>query len=303
MITLFILLGVTAGGAVWWFVLHQRRLRLRAYLMQEAVRNHDFTFRLPTRGLLFGERAMQETLNQLGNIIRQQTNRSEVESWERLTRVLTHEMMNATAPISSISQSLLQRPDVKGTPIEEGIQAINNTSRHLTDFVAGYRKMSQLEHPVIVTANLLAIIDDVRRVYPDVTWQTDVPAEIYVCVDIAMMRQVLINLVKNAVEAGAKTIVIAADSSKGHPQYLQKGGEGKPEGVSTLYIGNDGQPIPAENRQSLFVPFFTTKRTGSGIGLSLSRRMMVQQGGMLDLAEKQLPGCHAGFLLMFGGGF
>ncbi|MBQ8453212.1 MAG: HAMP domain-containing histidine kinase [Prevotella sp.] len=303
MITLFILLGVTAGGAVWWFVLHQRRLRLRAYLMQEAVRNHDFTFRLPTRGLLFGERAMQETLNQLGNIIRQQTNRSEVESWERLTRVLTHEMMNATAPIASISQSLLQRPDVKGTPIEEGIQAINNTSRHLTDFVAGYRKMSQLEHPVIVTANLLAIIDDVRRVYPDVTWQTDVPAEIYVSVDIAMMRQVLINLVKNAVEAGAKTIVIAADSPKGHPQYLQKGGEGKPEGVSTLYIGNDGQPIPAENRQSLFVPFFTTKRTGSGIGLSLSRRMMVQQGGMLDLAEKQLPGCHAGFLLMFGGGF
>ena len=303
MITLFILLGVTAGGAVWWFVLHQRRLRLRAYLMQEAVHNHDFTFRLPTRGLLFGERAMQETLNQLGNIIRQQTNRSEVESWERLTRVLTHEMMNATAPIASISQSLLQRPDVKGTPIEEGIQAINNTSRHLTDFVAGYRKMSQLEHPVIVTANLLAIIDDVRRVYPDVTWQTDVPAEIYVSVDIAMMRQVLINLVKNAVEAGAKTIVIAADSPKGHPQYLQKGGEGKPEGVSTLYIGNDGQPIPAENRQSLFVPFFTTKRTGSGIGLSLSRRMMVQQGGMLDLAEKQLPGCHAGFLLMFGGGF
>lgn len=303
MITLFILLGVTASGAVWWFVRHQRRLRLRAYLMQEAVRNHDFTFRLPTHGLLFGERAMQETLNQLGNIIRQQTNRSEVESWERLTRVLTHEMMNATAPIASISQSLLQRPDVKGTPIEEGIQAINNTSRHLTDFVAGYRKMSQLEHPVIVTANLLAIIDDVRRVYPDVTWQTDVPAEIYVCVDIAMMRQVLINLVKNAVEAGAKTIVIAADSPKGHPQYLQKGGESKPEGVSTLYIGNDGQPIPAENRQSLFVPFFTTKRTGSGIGLSLSRRMMVQQGGMLDLAEKQLPGCHAGFLLMFGGGF
>ena len=64
-----------------------------------------------------------------------------------------------------------------------------------------------------------------------------------------------------------------------------------------LYIGNDGLPIPAENRQSLFVPFFTTKRSGSGIGLSLSRRMMIQQGGMLDLAEKQVPGCHAGFIL------
>ena len=64
-----------------------------------------------------------------------------------------------------------------------------------------------------------------------------------------------------------------------------------------LYIGNDGQPIPAENRQSLFVPFFTTKRSGSGIGLSLSRRMMTQQGGMLELAEKPLPECHVTFIL------
>ena len=73
----------------WWFVYHQRRLRQRAYLMQEAIRNRDFTFRLPTDGLLPGERAMQNTLNQLGETIRQQVNQSEVESWERLTRVLT----------------------------------------------------------------------------------------------------------------------------------------------------------------------------------------------------------------------
>ena len=65
----------------------------------------------------------------------------------------------------------------------------------------------------------------------------------------------------------------------------------------SLYVGNDGLPIPAENRQSLFVPFFTTKRSGSGIGLSLSRRMMIQQGGMLDLAETPLHGCHAAFVL------
>ena len=73
---------------------------------QEAIRNRDFTFRLPTNGLLSGERAMQQTLNQLGETIRQQVNQNEVESWERLTRVLTHEMMNATAPITSISQSM-----------------------------------------------------------------------------------------------------------------------------------------------------------------------------------------------------
>jgi signal transduction histidine kinase len=66
-----------------------------------------------------------------------------------------------------------------------------------------------------------------------------------------------------------------------------------------LYIGNDGLPIPAENRQSLFVPFFTTKHSGSGIGLSLSRRMMVQQGGMLELADTLRQGCRVAFILTF----
>ena len=135
-----------------WTIRRQRSLKLRAHLMQEAMRNHDFTFRLPTDGLLPGERAMQQTLNQLGETIHQQVNQSEVESWERLTRVLTHEMMNATAPITSISQSLLGRTDVKGTPLEPGIQAIYDTSRHLSDFVANYRKMSELEKPMMADA-------------------------------------------------------------------------------------------------------------------------------------------------------
>ena len=104
MIWFYIIIGVIVVAFVVWFVAHQRKLRLRAHLMQEAIRNHDFTFRLPTHGLLSGERAMQETLNQLGETIRQQVSQNEVESWERLTRVLTHEMMNATAPITSISQ-------------------------------------------------------------------------------------------------------------------------------------------------------------------------------------------------------
>ena len=86
---IIIIIGVILVGFAVWFVYHQRMLRLRAHLMQEAIRNKDFTFRMPTHGLLPGERAMQETLNQLGETIRQQVNQNEVESWERLTRVLT----------------------------------------------------------------------------------------------------------------------------------------------------------------------------------------------------------------------
>jgi signal transduction histidine kinase len=285
MIWLLIILGIIIIALVWWLIHHQRKLRQRAYLMQEAIHNRDFTFRLPTNGLLTGERAMQETLNQLGEAIRQQVNLSEVESWERLTRVLTHEMMNATAPITSISQSMLNRPDVKGTPIEDGIQAIYDTSRHLSEFVVNYRKMSELEKPVLADLPLRPLLDDVCKAYPELTWEINVPQDIVVRADASMLRQVLMNLTKNAVEAEAKKMVIEQMNDLPSAQQLM------------LYIGNDGLPIPAENRQSLFVPFFTTKRNGSGIGLSLSRRMMVQQGGMLDLAEKPLSGCHTGLIL------
>ena len=289
MIWFYIIIGVIVVAFVVWFVAHQRKLRLRAHLMQEAIRNHDFTFHLPTHGLLSGERAMQETLNQLGETIRQQVSQNEVESWERLTRVLTHEMMNATAPITSISQSLLGRADVKDTPLENGIQAIYDTSRHLSDFVTSYRKMSELEKPVLRPVDLRSVIDDVSRTYPQLSWEIHVLAGLNVSADVGMLRQVLMNLAKNALEADAKKMVVDVmdhdrEDLSQHSQVL-------------LYIGNDGQPIPAENRQSLFVPFFTTKRTGSGIGLSLSRRMMIQQGGMLDLADSPYSGCHTAFLL------
>ncbi len=285
MIALYIIIGVALLALIIWTIRRQRSLKLRAHLMQEAMRNHDFTFRLPTDGLLPGERAMQQTLNQMGETIRQQVNQSEVESWERLTRVLTHEMMNATAPITSISQLMLGREDVKGTPLEPGIQAIYDTSRHLSDFVSNYRKMSELEKPVLTDVSFSPLLEDVCKAYPELTWEISIHNDITVKADVGMLRQVLMNMTKNAKEAGAKKITIEQIDDSSNNQKL------------TLFIGNDGLPIPAENRQSLFIPFFTTKRNGNGIGLSLSRRMMVQQGGMLDLAEKQLFGCHAGFIL------
>ena len=274
-----------------WTVRRQRSLKLRAHLMQEAMRNHDFTFRLPTDGLLPGERAMQQTLNQLGETIHQQVNQSEVESWERLTRVLTHEMMNATAPITSISGSLLNRPDVKGTPIEDGIQAIYDTSHHLSDFVSNYRKMSELESPVLTEINLFLMVHEVSKTYPSQQWEISINPDINVLADTVMLRQVIMNIVKNAVEAHAQRIVIEARNDMTNNRTSDHAN------LVYLYIGNDGHPIMAENRQSLFIPFFTTKRSGNGIGLSLSRRMMLQQGGMLELADHPFNGCHVTFIL------
>ena len=278
---MYIILIILAIALVLYLLWHhQHTLKVRAYLMTESIRNRDFSFRLSTKGLLFGERAMQQSLNDMGEEVRQLVNHSEVESWEKLTRVLTHEIMNSTAPIASISSSLLNRDDVVGTPLEEGIRAIHSTAARLNTFVVNYRKMSQLQQTDIKEIVLADIIRDIRQLYPDITWDAYVADDIIVCADPNMLRQIIINLVKNAIEAGAQHIGI--EVSDNH-----------------LYISNDGQPIPAEARQSIFVPFFTTKRTGNGIGLSLSRRMMIQQGGSLNLTDHPLSGYHTTFSISF----
>ena len=118
---------------------HQCLLKERAQIMRDAIRHRDFSFRLPTHGLFFGEKALQEALNDMGQETQKLVAHSEVESWQKLTRVLTHEIMNATTPIQSISQAYLKRHDIKDSPYEEGIRAINDTSTGLIAFVESYR--------------------------------------------------------------------------------------------------------------------------------------------------------------------
>ncbi len=270
---------------VFLFWRHQRRLAERARLMQEAIRNHDLTFRLPTKHMFSGERALQETLNQLGEHIREQVNLGEVESWEKLTRVLTHEIMNATAPIASISQMMLHHPSIKGSDLEEGMLAIHNTVNHLNSFVDSYRKYSELQKPVPLIVDLCEIVGDVEQLFKNVTWLNNLGGSITIKTDPNLLRQILINLTKNAVEANAK--VIGLDFG-----YSQ-------DGKVMLYYSNDGDFIPAEARASIFIPFFTTKRQGSGIGLSLSRRLLTVQGGMMSLLDNPREGYHTTFLLEF----
>lgn len=256
---------------------HQCRLRERAFLMREAIRNRDFTFHLPTRGLLFGERALQETLNDLGQEINQLVAQNEVESWQRLTRVLTHEIMNVTTPIQSITQAYLSHPTIKGTPYEEGIRVIHDTSAGLALFVGNYRKLTQLEEPKPTEVHLRSFTTDLQTLYPELTWHIAIPETVSLHTDEHLLRQALINLIKNAMEAGAHTIDLRWQEA--------------------LYVSNDGEPIPATVRREIFVPFFTTKSNGSGIGLSLSRQSLIRQGILLSLADTPISGYHVSFVL------
>lgn len=265
------------GYVAWRFYRHQCLLRDRAHLMREAVRNRDFTFRLPLKGLFFGERAMQKALNDLSKDINVLTAQKEIESWQKLTRVLTHEIMNAATPISSISQAYLADPNIKGTPYEEGIQAIQKTSESLSNFVRNFRTITLVQEPDMREVNLAGLCRSLRSLYPNLTWHTDIAPDTCIRADESMMMQVLTNLTKNAVEAGATDMDIRWNKA--------------------LYVSNNGAPIPAEVRGEMFVPFFTTKRSGSGIGLSLARQMTVMQGMKLSLAERPVPSYRTTFVI------
>jgi len=274
-IVLILIIVITS----WLFYRHQCLLRHRAQLMREALRCHDYSFALPLRGLFFGERAMQKALNDTVKDVSNLTMRNEVEAWQRLTRVLTHEVMNATAPIQSICQAYLDSTALKGSPYEEGIQTIHDTSTALTNFVNSYRKITQLQKPQLEAITLQPFIDSIRKTFPNVQWQTNISPQFTINADRNLLRQVFINLLKNAIEAGAKTISICnADKNN-------------------ILISNDGAPIPPDIRRDIFVPFFTTKPNGNGIGLSLSRQILLLQNMSLSLADTPQSGFHVTYVI------
>ena len=276
-ILILALAGILIVAAAVRFYRHQCLLRDRAYLIREAVRNRDFSFRLPVKGLFFGERAMQQALNDMSLDIKALEARKEVESWQRLTRVLTHEIMNAATPICSISQAYLSDPSIKGTPYEEGIIAIHQTGMGMTAFVENYRKLTDLQEAELEEVDLQQTLETLGTLYPDVAWHIHTDGQLRVKADRGMMLQVLSNLTKNACEAGARDIDIRWDNA--------------------LLISNNGAPIPPDVAREIFVPFFTTKQTGSGIGLALARLMMHKQGMNLSLAEQPVPGFRTTFVI------
>lgn len=266
-----------------WQWRHQRLLSLRVRLMREAIRNRDFTFRLPANRMFHGERDLQAALNEMSGEINRLLARSEVESWQRLTRVLTHEIMNAVAPISSITQAYISSPLVKGTPLEEGMQAIRDTSINLQTFVDSYRKLTQLQAPHIEEVSIDGLIRSLRTLYPSIVWHVNIGnSQEIVSADSGMLRQVMVNLTKNAIEAGAHNIDLRLDYD---------------DTRTLLLVSNDAPHIPPKEAREIFVPFFTTKPSGTGIGLPLSRQMMLAQEGDLWLAETPVAGFHTTFVI------
>lgn len=291
MIYIFIIL--LAILAILYF---RRQLKMRRACKHilEALDNKDYTFRLSNKGSWLGDKALIDTLNGLIQKISEERQDVEVQSWEKLTRILTHEIMNGIAPITSLSDVFMRRKDVKESPIYDGIKAIHDTSIGLMDFVDSYRKFTSLQQPSPEDFSLRELIDGVKSlgaVPDDITLSVRYDLEDdTVYADRNLFRQVVINIVKNGVEA-------FKDVSHNNKKEIRIFAYQYPGTPFRIAISNNGAPIPEDVRQDIFVPFFTTKKTGSGIGLALCRQIMRLSGGSINLLRTNTNGWPTTFVL------
>lgn len=192
----------------------------------------------------------------------------EGEAWSQLARTLAHEIMNSLAPVISLSDTLLTLPPECEAERREGLEVIGTTGRSLMQFVESYRRVAQTPQPCLGPVEVEPLLRRVGALFPKMTWSC--APSMTVTADETMLSRVLINLCTNAEQSGAEHITVRAAGP-------------------TIDVANDGDPIPADIAADIFTPFFTTRREGSGIGLSLSRRMMTSFGGSLTLASAASP--------------
>ena len=204
--------------------------------------------------------------------IRNELSSREMESWTKLIRVLTHEIMNNVAPITSLSETLSHKAN--DNEIKEGLSVINSTGKQLLNFVDNYRRMTLIPKPQPKLFYVKPFLERMAAISKEYSKTSDIHQDIslpdlLLYADESLIAHVVTNILKNAVEAGASAITLAAYTA--------------PDDSVCIDISNNGKPIPSEEAQHIFVPFFTTKPTGSGIGLSISRQIMKQSGGSIEL--------------------
>lgn len=200
----------------------------------------------------------------------------EIDSWVKLIRVLTHEIMNTITPIVSLSEVMLTQAE-GGRKAE--LEVINRTSKELVRFVENYRKFTHVPTPVPQLFYVKPFLERMarlaeQRMKPGCTVGVDVsPEDLLVYADEGLIGRVVSNLLKNAVEA------VGGDGSVSMRAYT-----GDDDKV-VVDVTDDGEPIPDDVAAHVFVPFFTTKKDGSGVGLSISRQIMRVSNGTIQLVQ------------------
>ena len=230
--------------------------------------------------------------------------KSQVESWHKLVRVLTHEIMNSMSPIISLSATLcnsirsyVKKGDENIEEIHHGLEIINRRSSSLLSFIENYRKLTHLSAPQKNRFTIRSLAEDLQKLYTHqhVIFRIEAGCETRIYADRGQIEQVLINLIKNAFEACEE---------KARANNGQEGATYREEVALTfsvteeengrnaiIRIEDNGIGIMAPAKEQIFIPFFSTKKNGCGIGLSLCKQIIINHGGKIELESAEGYGC------------
>ncbi len=280
--TLWHIMGVAIIVAVVVAVIATVRTRRKdirkvAYMM-DALEDGELNFRFQDKN------KFNRTLNRIRTIFEKQRQAHEQDSWTKLIRVLTHEIMNTVSPIASLSDAMAKSVDENGhseLDIKAGLETISDSSKNLIGFVQTYRQLSGVAKPIRKALDLEELMDSVIGLNREYAASCGATCEyrpeeedLMVYADEGQISQILINLIKNALQAGARHIDISARMGKDDEVVID--------------VANDGEPIPVSAQEQIFIPFYTTKKEGSGIGLSISRQIMRNHNGTIELLRSDV---------------
>lgn len=243
--------------------------------MLDALEDGELNFRFKDKS------QYNRILNRIRKIFDRQRISNEQQSWTKLMRILTHELMNTLAPIISISANLTKQiasGDVDPKYICDGVDIIAESSLKMEKFIDNYRKVSGLSMPVKTDVDIIGLIDRIVELHREMLNEaqckcviTSVQQPLVAHVDETQISQVLINILRNAIQANADIINIYAKNV--------------PDSGITVRITNNGTPIHPDAQDKIFIPFYTTKTHGTGVGLSICRQIMEQHRGSIYLVR------------------
>ena len=265
---LVVVVAVAVAVVVTAIIVRRRDARKVTFAM-DALEDGELNFHFKENTRL------NRALNRIRGIFERRSAVDETNSWSKLFRVMTHEIMNTVAPIASLSDALTQDDDVD---MKAGLETISASSKDLIRFVESYRNLSQVAPPMrqavmvdemmhrVLSLNMVKVAEQGASL----SYQANTP-DLLIYADEGQLMQVFNNLIKNAVQAGATVIRITADLNR--------------DDQTVIRVINNGKAIPLRQIEDIFLPFYTTKPNGTGIGLSLSRQIMLRHNGDLRLEQ------------------
>ncbi|MBR0178543.1 MAG: HAMP domain-containing histidine kinase [Bacteroidales bacterium] len=265
---LVVVVAVAVAVVVTAIIVRRRDARKVTFAM-DALEDGEMNFHFKENTRL------NRALNRIRGIFERRSAVDETNSWSKLFRVMTHEIMNTVAPIASLSDALTQADDVD---MKAGLETISASSKDLIRFVESYRNLSQVAPPmrqaVMVDEMMHRVLSlnmaKVAEQGASLSYQANTP-DLLIYADEGQLMQVFNNLIKNAVQAGATVVRITADLNR--------------DDQTVIRVINNGKAIPLRQIEDIFLPFYTTKPNGTGIGLSLSRQIMLRHNGDLRLEQ------------------